>query len=198
MGVFSVDDYLGLVEVQHSPRPKFMAVLRKYLEPVQAASDIAEEMHGDFSIDNGVGKQLDVLGKLLGVSRDYPYFAGSTSTTKSMDDDQYRLVLRATVAKDAWDGSFHSFADTWNEIFAGQAVTATVVDNMNMSCTVTMSGDFDEDIASLITAGYVFPKPMGVSMTYAVSPQGDRTGNASMNAGANLAFLTGHYVVTAH
>ena len=195
MGVFNVEDYLGLVETQHSSRPKFMAVLRKYLEPVQVASDIAEDMHDKFSIDDGVGAQLDVLGKLLGVSRNYPYLAGST--TKTMNDDQYRMVLRATVAKDAWDGSFHSFADTWNEIFAGQAVDAQVVDNMNMSCTVTISGDFDDDIASLITAGYVFPKPMGVSMTYAVSPQGDRTGSASLNAGANLAFLTGIVTITA-
>lgn len=197
MGVFNVDDYLSLAETQHSPRPKFMAVLRKYLEHVQAASDIAESMHENFSVDTGEGDQLDVIGQIVGVNRNYPY-QGAEYTTESMDDDQYRLVLRATIAKDAWSGTFHSYADTWNEIFSGQAVSAVVVDRAVtsdvgdkkvMACRVYIDGDFDDDIARLITAGYVFPKPMGVEMDYAVKPQGDRTGYATTKSGAYVAFI---------
>ena len=197
MSKFTVDDYLQLTEVQHSPRPRFMAVLRKYLEDVQGGSDVAESIHDAFSLTDGEGAQLDRLGEIIGVSRNYPYYAGSTSSLKTMTDDQYRLVLRAMIARNSWDGSFHSFADTWNEVFAGLPIYATVVDNMDMSATVTISGDFDNDIAALIRAGYVFPKPMGVSMTYAISPQGDRTGEATAYAGASLEYLTGYVTVTA-
>lgn len=198
MGVYNVEDYLALVETQHSPRPRFMAVLRKYLEDAQGASDVAEDLHTGFSIENAVGDQLDVLGQLVGVNRNYPY-QGSEYETTRMNDDQYRLVIQATIAKNSWDGSFHSFADTWNEIFAGQSVSAVVVDRAVtadqtdkkiMACRVYIDGDFDNDIAQLIAAGYVFPKPMGVEMTYAVKPQGDRTGHATTKSGAYLAFIT--------
>ena len=196
MSKFTVDDYLQLAEVQHSPRPRFMAVLRKYLEDVQAASDIAESMHEAYSLDTGVGKQLTRLGEIIGVSRDYPAAAGSGTSTIE-DDNMYRLVLRAAIARNSWDGSFHSFADTWNEIFAGQPIYASVEDNMDMSCEVTISGDFNNDIVQLIANGYVFPKPMGVKMTYVISGQGDRTGEADVNAGANFKFSTGKITIQA-
>lgn len=193
----TIEDYLSLVESQHKVRPRFMAVLTDYLRPVVDAHNLSDELPKAFSVENAQGAQLDIIGQIVGVSRNFPYISGQTTETKSMNDDQYRLVIRATIARNQWDGSFRSFAKTWNEIFAGQAINAVVVDGMDMSCQVTMSGDFDSDMAVLISSGYVFPKPMGVRMTYAVSPQGDRTGNASLNAGAAQSTDTTIITITA-
>ena len=189
---FTINDYLSLVESQHKPRPKFMAILRKYLEMGMSAQENALNIENAFSLENAIGAQLDIIGQLVGVSRNYPYIEGSSSDGV-MSDDQYRLVIRATIARNRWDGSFHSFADTWNEVFAGLPMTAAVRDNMDMSCTVTVSGDFDDEIAALIVNGYVFPKPMGVQMTYEASPQGDRTASADMNAAADVPYITAYY-----
>ena len=193
----TVNDYLALVESQHKVRPRFMAVLGEYLKPVVEAHNLADEQPKGFSVENAVGNQLDIIGQIVGVSRNFPYLSGQSTTTKRMTDDQYRLVIRATIARNNWDGSFQSFAKTWNEVFSGQAMTAVVVDGMDMSCQVTMSGDFDSDIAALISAGYVFPKPMGVRMTYAVSPQGDRTGEIDMYIGAAQSCDTSIITITA-
>mgnify|MGYP003571249594 CR=1 FL=1 len=195
-----VEDYLALVEAQHRIRPKYMAMLETLLRGAQAGYDAASEQPKLMSLDYAEGAQLDVIGDIVGVSRNYPYWDGSTSQIGRMDDAQYRLVIRATIAKNQWDGSFHSFRDTWNSIFSGLAMDALVVDNLDMSCIVYISGDFDDDIASLITAGYIFPKPMGVKMNYAVSPQGNRTGTVDEDAyyiGAQAAFVTGRTSVTA-
>ena len=191
----TVNDYLALVESQHKVRPRFMAVLEKYLQPVVDAHNLSDALPEAFSVENAVGAQLDIIGQIVGVNRNYPYISGQTLAR--MDDDQYRLVIRATIAKNRWDGSFQSFAKTWNEIFAGQAMTAIVKDNMNMSCLVEISGDFDDAMAALITNGYVFPKPMGVQMTYAASPQDDRRATATDNMAAILQYVTVRCSVTA-
>ena len=204
MNEFKVRDYLTLVESQHKVRPRFMAVLTKYLEGAQAAYDAALEQPLLMSLDSAVGVQLDKIGEIAGVNRKYPYMNGTT--TASMNDDQYRLVLRATIAKNSWDGSFKSYAETWNTIFGGQSVTAVVVDKSvlpvnegreNMACEVRISGDFDADIAQLIREGYVFPKPMGVRMDFIISGQGDRTATATATAAAAVAFITYKISVTA-
>ena len=207
---FTVDDYLSVVESQHKPRPKFMAVLRKYLEMGASADEAALDLLNEFSLDadvdgsSTVNKQLDIIGQIVGVSREYPYTGDSSRAL--MTNDQYKLVLRATIARNHWDGSFHSFADTWNEVFAGlsvnayvvdRAVTVNVADRKNMACRVYISGDFDEDMAYLIRSGFVFPKPMGVEMEYAISGQSDRTASVSESAGACLKYVTGITSVTA-
>ena len=94
-----------------------------------------------------------------------------------MGDDMYRKVILANIARNTWDGTFQSFHKVWNDIFYDEGINAVVVDNMDMTCTVTLSGNIESELAALITNGYIFPKPMGVLMNYAVSPQGDRTAN---------------------
>ena len=193
-----IQRYLDQLGSNFKLLPRYMAHVRALLEKVEGAYNASLGIPAAYDINTAVGAQLDAIGTMIGVSRDMPYIATGLSPVLYMDDDLYRKILKSTILQNSWDGTLASYKSMWASIFEGEGtIQAVYTDNMDMSATVTVSGDVSPTMQDLIQAGYVFPAPTGVSMTYVVSSQTDRTASADLNMMAAAAVSYGQVIVTA-
>ncbi|SCB10344.1 Protein of unknown function [Cupriavidus alkaliphilus] len=134
-------DYTGLVTSEHSQRPKFMSVVAALAQPMVDLMNLLGGMPDKFDLDQAVGAQLDDVGRWVGISRrvstpltgvyfsfDTPGVGFDQGSWKGpfdsdtgltlLDDDTYRLVLRAKIGANHWDGTLESTAGILNSIFS--------------------------------------------------------------------------------
>ena len=134
-------DYTGLITSEHNQRPKFMAVVEALTKPMVALQNLLGGMPDVFDLDKAVGVQLDAVGLWVGIARRVAtpltgvYFSLDTAGVgfdqgnwkgpfdpdtglTLLDDDTYRLVLRAKIGANHWDGTLGSTAAILNSIFS--------------------------------------------------------------------------------
>lgn len=157
-------DYEALAPGWNRGKPKWLAFLRLILsQPVQMM-EMLDSYTETFSIDTAVGRQLDMLGEMVGASRVLP-FAPATAPRRLADED-YRLLIRATVAQNAWDGTNESASAIFGVIFP--ALGIVLEDKQDMSINVIIRGTLTKIQAEMINAGLLIPHPAGVTMTYEI------------------------------
>lgn len=133
-------DYTGLITSEHNQRPKFMAAVKALTKPMVALQNLLGGMPDAFDLDQAVGVQLDAVGLWVGIGRRVAtpltgvYFSLDTTGVgfdqgnwkgpfdpdtglTLLDDDTYRLVLRAKIGANHWDGTLESSAAILNSIF---------------------------------------------------------------------------------
>jgi hypothetical protein len=116
-----------------------------------------------FDLDSAVGVQLDALGSIAAAFRTVG-FQPSGGVSPVLDDETYRIYIKAKIAANQWDGTITTLYPIWNSLFpAGQLVIA---DNQNMTATILMTGSFTSILQDLITNGYIVPRPEGVQYSY--------------------------------
>lgn len=180
--------YKNLITSQHRNKPKFIDHLFAALEMVDNGTRLVNNLHEYFDIDNisenpyldyipgyifgystgkfiasANGKQLDLLGELIGVSRTV-HFTPTDGSSPVLSDDNYRIVLLAKIAKNNWDGQIGSLKQIWENLFPGYLIIIT--DNQDMTMNVLLAGSFTPILIDLITYGYIVPKPEGVLINY--------------------------------
>lgn len=129
----TVDDYLKLITPNHAQRPDFVAVVRLVTETISLAQAAALAVPAAFDLDTAAGVQLDAVGKWVGHDRNVKeplpdvYFSWDMEGLGwdqgvwlgpydplegivSLDDDHFRLMLRARIASNHWDGTFEDAA----------------------------------------------------------------------------------------
>ncbi|WP_250481910.1 DUF2612 domain-containing protein [Caballeronia sp. NCTM5] len=180
-----VTDYTGLVTSEHADKPKFMAMVGGV---AQAFVDIQNQLSAtppSFDLDSAVGVQLDAVGLWVGITRNVNtpltgvYFSLDTSglgfdqgvwqgpfdpTTGvvSLDDDTYRLLIRAKIGANSWDGTLGTSAAILNRIFDG-GTYVFIQDNGDMSITYGIAGNVPSAIfLALLRGGYIPLKPEAV------------------------------------
>lgn len=84
-------------------------------------------------------------------------FQGTSNTTLS--DTSYAFMIALQIILNSSDGTLYSIQNYLNALLPG---AVTVVDNLDMTLTYTITGTLPVDPITL--AGYL-PKPMGVGMT---------------------------------
>jgi len=151
--------YLNLFTSQYRMSPKLNAWQAALLQPLDDLSNCLQTFNISYDIDNAIGSQLDVLGQIIGVSRTLP-FQPSNGVSPILDDDTYRLLLYATQIKNTWDGTIESLYKAWQFLFPNGVMA--ILDNQNMTATITTSGNFTSIEQDLITKGYIIPRPEGV------------------------------------
>jgi hypothetical protein len=185
------EDYANRIPGFNAVQPNFMATLQAVLQPVVDIQAALADMPQAFDLDTAIGVQLDQVGIWIGRSRfvqtpilgvyfswDTPglgweqgtwqgTFDPSEGTTR-LDDETYRQLLYAKVAANKWNGSITGVVDALHALFGSQGVTVQVVDNFNMSMTVTVTGGTVNSLIfrSLLLGGYIPIKPVGVNITY--------------------------------
>lgn len=151
-------DYIGLVTSEHADKPKFVATLSALVQCFVDLQNVTLQIPFDFDLDVAVGVQLDAVGEWVGISRNVNtpltgvYFSFDTvalgfdqgvwkgpfdpdTGVVSLDDDTYRLLIRAKIGANNWDGTLGSSAAILNSIFnkGNAAVTGPV--------TITANGE---------------------------------------------------------
>ncbi|MCY1516756.1 hypothetical protein D9M68_514060 [compost metagenome] len=85
-----------------------------------------------------------------------------------LDDDTYRLVLRAKIGANHWDGTLESSAAILNSIFNGDTYVF-IQDNQDMSMTIGVAGTVPSAVfLALLEGGYIPLKPEGVRVNYVI------------------------------
>lgn len=189
-----ITKYLALVAGQHADKPKFIALLSMVLQPVADIIALIESIPDAFDLDKAVGKQLDVVGEWVGVSRtitvplpqvyfslDVPGLGLDEGTLKgpfdpttgllSLPDDAYRTLLRARIAANHWDGTIPGAYAVWDALFSASGYGILIVDNGDMSMMYALRGPVPDAVTlALFTGGYLNLKPAGVRVSQYLTP----------------------------
>lgn len=152
-----------LVTSEYSEKPNFMSLLSLLLTPVQNVADLNHNMSIMMDVNTATGKTLDLIGQIVGVSRQLN-FQPSGGISSLLDDDYYRIVIKAKIAKNQWDGTKEGLYTIWENLFPSNPVL--IVDGQNMTCSVVVVGLNDSLSRELILADYIVPRPAGVKYNF--------------------------------
>ncbi|MFP3391025.1 DUF2612 domain-containing protein [Brevibacillus sp. SIMBA_040] len=167
----AIESYRDLITSQHWNKDKFMRWLNVMLEREDAAVKIAESIPEAFSVEKAVGVQLDTVGDLVGRSRYLP-FQLEDGTSPIMDDDIYRIALKAKIAQNQWDGTLPQIYDMWDNLFP--TARLKINDNQDMTMKAIIRGDLGLHSVLLVTVGYIIPKPSTVRINISWQSEVDR------------------------
>lgn len=158
--------YLSLITSEYQQSPNFLGWLSIPLLQLADASTALDSFDDAFDLDLAIGPQLDTLGVIVGQARTVG-FQPSNGVSPILDNDTYRLLLRAKIAQNEWDGNIDSLQGIWQTLFPGG--TITIVDGQNMAVSIVLSGAFRSITQDLIENGYIVPRPQTVEYTYTFS-----------------------------
>ena len=68
-----IDNYVDLLILQYRDLPKAEATIKALVEPYKNIYDVMAQFETAFDVDLAVGKQLDIIGKIVGVNRLVPF-----------------------------------------------------------------------------------------------------------------------------
>ncbi|KVP40827.1 DUF2612 domain-containing protein [Burkholderia ubonensis] len=186
-----LNDYTALITSEHRDKPRFAATVAAVVQPLVDQMNLLASMPGKFDLDVAVGDQLDTVGLWVGVSRrirtpltgiyfsfdiaglgfDQGIWKGPFDPDTGLtilDDDTYRLVIRAKIGANHWDGTIASSAAILNSIF-GADTHVFIEDHQDMSMTIGLSGKVPSAVfLALLAGGYIPLKPEGVRVNYTI------------------------------
>lgn len=186
------DRYKELVILQYYNSPKAQAEINLYAEEFENTFDFLNDFVNQFDIDKAYGDRLDLIGKIVGVSRVLEngiarYFFGfqgatnalgygqgrwrgdndSSFTPTELTDGEYRFVIKAKILKNTFSACIES-----NEYRRGMQETvalmfsnkAYVVDNLDMTMTLNIDDDYPNNDVDLLNNNGLIPRPQGVKI----------------------------------
>jgi len=155
--------YSNLLTSEYKNSTKFNLWLNSVLGIATDISNCLQFITSAFDLDFAVGVQLNTLGVLVGVSRTVP-FQPSAGVSPILDDTTYRLLIKATIANNQWNGTIGELYPIWSQLFPSGQIT--ILDNQNMTATIIMTGTFSSIIQDLIRNDMIVPRPQAVQYTY--------------------------------
>lgn len=182
--------YTEKVTNYHAKKPRYIQHVDLITRPLSDASGVMKDMIRKFDIDNAEGDQLDIVGVWIGRNRNVTtpitnvYFSWDTEGLgwgqgnwqgpydpdngfTSLSDDVYRLVLKAQIAINQWDGTVGDLENLMEQIFYGTGIEMQIIDNMDMSITVNaiaLEGieNTSAELIEVIKSGALTVKAAGV------------------------------------
>lgn len=157
--------YMDLLTHQYSApsSPKLNAFLYLLLKKLDDVTFCLANMDTALDLDYAVGAQLDLLGTIAQASRTVG-FQPSGGVSPVLDDDTYRLYIKAKIAQNQWDGTIDSLYAIWQQLFPDG--TIVIADQQNMTAVIILVGSFSSIVQDLIVNGYIVPRPEGVLYRY--------------------------------
>lgn len=184
-----ITDYTGKITAEHADKPKYMAMVAAVAQCFVDAQNGAAAMPSAFDLDDAVSVQLDAVGLWVGVKRNVAtpltgvYFSFDTvglgfdqgawkgpfdpdTGITSLDDETFRLLMRARIGANHWDGTLAGSKAILAQIFGGDT-HILIQDNQDMSITVGISGKVPSALfLALLSGGYIPIKPQAVRVNY--------------------------------
>lgn len=157
--------YLNLIPSEHRLSPNFINWLTFGIQKLQDNNSSALDIINAFDLDAATGTQLDIIGSLIGISRQLD-FQPRSDISSVLDDVYYRLLLRARIVWNQWKGTIKELYEAWQVIFP--AGNLLIMDNQDMSMDILISGNFSVMERELINNGLIVPKSEGVRINYII------------------------------
>jgi hypothetical protein len=184
------DDYINLITSEHIIRPRFVATVDVEVLVLVENQAVLRQIPTLFDVDTAVGDQLNTIGIWVGQSRYVSQLiqnvwftwddvvatgwasgtwledGASGGNTLTLNDEQYRQVIKGKISANRWDGTIAGAYDTLAVAF-GAFGNITIKDNQDMSQTVTyLQGTLAPSEIALLTTGLAPIKPCGVSQEF--------------------------------
>jgi hypothetical protein len=154
--------YTNLVTSEHADKQKFMNTIAVSCAAFADSAAFLASIPAMFDIDTAVGNQLDVVGIWVGISRALPipltgvYFTldsgpgfdsgiligpfDPVAGLTMLPDSFYRLLLKAKILNNHWDGSMPSAYLLSSVVFASYGYTLFIQDNYNLTMNLGLLG----------------------------------------------------------
>ncbi|MGA3827403.1 DUF2612 domain-containing protein [Pseudomonas chlororaphis] len=185
----TIKDYTGKITSEHSDKPKYMAMVEAISQCFLDNNVTASSLPSVFDLDDAVGVQLDDIGLWVGISRNVRtpltgvYFSldvsglgfdqgvwqgpfDPDSGVTRLDDDTYRLLIRARIGANRWDGTMEQSKEILDLVFS-DGTFAFIQDNQDMTMTIGVAGVSPSALElALLTGGYIPIKPQSVGVDY--------------------------------
>ncbi|WP_289050612.1 DUF2612 domain-containing protein [uncultured Acidaminococcus sp.] len=156
-----VGHYLDLITSEHRDKPKYIAMVTALLQPSDDIFALGITIDDEFDVGLAVGKQEDTLGEIVDMDRTLPYQPISAPSAV-MDNENYRAMIKAKIAKNMWRGGIEDMEDVWQALFGTRIA---IQDNQDMTITVSLnpySGMLRENLLHEL----IIPKPQSVRVKY--------------------------------
>lgn len=158
-------EYLKLITSEYADKPKYNSFVETFLKLISPSNDCLLSFDEIFNFEKAVGDQLDKIGEIIGVGRELPI--SDPDIPPVLTDDLYRVVLKARIYANFWDGTMEGLISIVDKTFP--EVAYQIVDGQDMSMQfVIIVPDSDPALIALLLQGYILPKPSGVRITYTV------------------------------
>lgn len=152
-----VGHYLDLVTSEHRDKPKYIAMLTALLQPSDDIFALGVTIGDEFDADVAVGKQEDVLGEVVKMDRTLPYQPIS-SPSPVMDNESYRALIKAQIAKNLWKGGIEDMEEVWQTLFGTRIA---IQDNQDMTISVSLN-PYQGMLRENLLHEMIVPKPQSV------------------------------------
>ena len=184
----NVTPYTSLITSEFQTAPNFMSMVANVCQPWADTIALAQSVPTLYDVDVAFGAQLDAIGLWVGLPRTIQtpllvYFSWDTDNlgwdqgiwygegqpinyAVSMDDGTYRIMLKAKIAANQWDGSTEQYLIDFQKVFAGSGITITFVDNQNDTIDVYFSAKPSALLIGLLENDYLPLRPAGVLQTF--------------------------------
>jgi hypothetical protein len=189
-----ISKYLRLVTSEHREKPNFIAFLSAVLQPIADNIELTESFYLYYDIDLAIGVQLDKVGEWVGRDRrvaipnvyfsldvaglglDEGYLRGPfdpDTYLTSLDDDHYRLLLKAVIVNNSWDGSVSKAYEVWDNLFGDAPPFIILIQDtgqMTMFLTLLNKSPLPIDVVTqaLFNTGEISVRPAGVAAQYGI------------------------------
>lgn len=158
--------YIDLITSEHYNKPKYKSYVSKFIDMLSPIVDSYNEYNVLFALDVAKGDQLDIIGDLIGVSRNLP--TTNENIPSTLTDDYFRTVIRSKIYFNHWDGTREGLEYIIQQMFP--SLTYGLIDDQDMSYEITITDpDADFVVVALLEEGFILPKPSGVRVNYNVS-----------------------------
>lgn len=186
-----IQAYLDLLIYQYYNKPNAQAEISAILDSFNNIFDLYNSFETEFDLDVAKGKQLDIIGRIVGLSRTVPllipkkYFGFDDDTNTFPFDELFSDIVtypfKEVDEQEYTDGQLNdtdyrfflyakiakNFANSdivsINEIVAYLFNDlAEVVDNYNMSLDLYIDATIDVDLVRAVQQLNLLPKPQGV------------------------------------
>jgi hypothetical protein len=165
MATLNTKFYLDLITSEHINKPKYKAWMTVLLTPFIDIINLNDQIKRAFDLNTAVGVQLDTLGKILVLNRQVT-FQPTDGSSPILNDDYYRMILKAKVVKNQWKGTISNFYSFWNVLFQDQPLRVYLIDNQDMEpAVVVWSSQVTQMVQDLLANNYLIPKPAGLGLT---------------------------------
>jgi len=189
-------EYLSLITSEYQNSEKFLLWMDSLIARWGENKGASDLINAAFDIDSAVGKQLDTLGVIIGLSRslrvtipsvffswydgtpdteDLGWMMGSWRSPADKDsiemtilpDDAYRQILKFKIIQNSWKGTVNELYADWNSIFGSEGLSINIIDNQDMTAEITITGSvIPAAIQYILLGNYIPLKPAGVHVSY--------------------------------
>lgn len=162
------EQYLKRFTHYYRNSSKLLAMTELLLRPFIDLQNITKEYCEKLDVRTATGIYLDLIGKILGYSRNIGFTPTSGERTV-LTDDEYRKLLQARQFIGRWDGTTKGFEELWAESGISWAQIYGV-DNTDMTVTYGVMGNTSPLESEVMARPGYFPHTAGVGLDIHLIP----------------------------